>query len=353
MPPGAMLAEAATGMPMAAPVPVPVGPAADTSCAICWEPVEEGVVLPCACAASYCNRCWDRSLAHSLNACGSARCPTCRCPVRVDFEAATGRMIFSRDVGDGDEEEDMEIMEADDRQDASGGSSSTEEPEAEDQAASRDTTVAVQPGDHLGNQEPSARQGPTAAPERPPRARAQRVQRAARSSRRGGPWDAPAMDRLVQQARPAQQRLLRSYGAAHPELREAAVAAAAARSSAVEAQGERRLEELCAAAASRAPPPCVCGGCLGRVTYRERLVRCLRMRMPSVHLGMPEFDRFVDELIARGEPCYFCDVCGESKAAGAVWTCENGNNTVLHANAYDVCEKCFALYCSGAEAPVA
>lgn len=216
-----------------------------------------------------------------------------------------------------------------------------------------------------------------------------------------------ATERLVLQARPAQLALLRRHGETYPELRDAACAAttalraadaaaavlaaaeasttavvaataAAARSgreggdagtmptdghkvgkealaealealSVQRASAENSLQALAvAAAATGASPPCVCGARLGRVSYRERLVRCLRMRMPAT-LSMPDFEALVDRVLERREPCYFCDLCGESRAEGGVWTCENGNNTILHANAYDVCEKCFARHCSGVE----
>lgn len=52
--------------------------------------------LPCGCQAAYCSQCWDRSLVSSLSACGSARCPSCRCKMHVEYDASCGRPIFSR-----------------------------------------------------------------------------------------------------------------------------------------------------------------------------------------------------------------------------------------------------------------
>jgi hypothetical protein len=73
----------------------------DSECAICFDTVtaEEQLSLPCQCHVLYCHPCWDRALAAAFNDSGVARCPTCRTPVRVDFdpEASSGRggLIFS------------------------------------------------------------------------------------------------------------------------------------------------------------------------------------------------------------------------------------------------------------------
>ena len=76
-------------------------------CAICFDPVhaEDRLPLPCRCQLTYCLLCWDRALAAAFNDNGQARCPSCRRPVRVDFdpEAGTngrGRLVFSLLSGD-------------------------------------------------------------------------------------------------------------------------------------------------------------------------------------------------------------------------------------------------------------
>merc|ERR1711865_1358169 len=84
-------------------------------------------------------------------------------------------------------------------------------------------------------------------------------------------------------------------------------------------------------------PPCVCGSHLAHVTYRERLKRYILMRMPSLASRPEDLQRFVELNLLHGESCYYCDICGNSRSEGGLWTCENANNTVLHANAYDVC----------------
>ena len=75
-------------------------------CAICFDsiPADDQIPLPCKCRVPYCLHCWDRSLAAAFNDTGAARCPTCRSPVRVDFdhEAAggRGRLVFTSDNGE-------------------------------------------------------------------------------------------------------------------------------------------------------------------------------------------------------------------------------------------------------------
>lgn len=54
------------------------------------------MTLPCACHVSYCHSCWDRALAASISACGLAKCPSCRCSMRVDYDTMQARLVFSR-----------------------------------------------------------------------------------------------------------------------------------------------------------------------------------------------------------------------------------------------------------------
>eukprot|EP00930_Biecheleria_cincta_P010810 TRINITY_DN11313_c0_g1_i1.p1 TRINITY_DN11313_c0_g1~~TRINITY_DN11313_c0_g1_i1.p1 ORF type:complete len:289 (-),score=42.51 TRINITY_DN11313_c0_g1_i1:206-1072(-) len=76
------------------------------SCGICFEPLEGSVLeLPCACKVSFCTTCGDRSLCESFKTCGEARCPTCRLPVQVDFDAEKNSLVFSRQA------QDVEVQE--------------------------------------------------------------------------------------------------------------------------------------------------------------------------------------------------------------------------------------------------
>jgi len=72
--------------------------AEEVECGICYEaiPLTGIAKLPCSCRVPYCHSCWDRALAASMSSCGRATCPSCRMALRVDFDAALGRLFFSR-----------------------------------------------------------------------------------------------------------------------------------------------------------------------------------------------------------------------------------------------------------------
>jgi len=279
--------------------PSPCAPRApDPQCVICFEALEHVVALPCDCRVDYCSSCWDRALAHSFNACGQARCPTCRGPVRVDFDAQSGRLVFSRDPLQNDAGAERVDAEA--------------EAEAAEGAA----------GDAAQDAELPAQGELNGA--------AQRMRR--------------TRDRLIQQARPAQVQILQRYGSARPSLQRAVAecdgAVAKAPRLAQDAL-EVALAEQCALAAL-APPKCVCGGLLERLSNDERVRRVFRRHLPHVEDGTPQFELFVARLLDEGISVCSCDLCfTEIKPPGKVWTCENGSRTILHANAYDVCEACF------------
>ena len=156
-------------------------------CVICFDSIAQAEPLPCRCTVPYCMKCWDRSLAQSFNACGQARCPTCRSPVRVDFDAEAndgrGRLVFSKEPADHSyEQEESEL--------ADGGGAS-----------------------------PAAAAAAAEAPA---------------SIRR-----AEVVERLAEQAAPVMARLLGEWGAAHPSLRAMArEPAAVLRSSPVKALKE-------------------------------------------------------------------------------------------------------------------
>jgi len=80
-----------------------------TDCAICFEALDSkggAIPLPCDCRVPYCAECWDRALAASISACGRALCPSCRGGMRVDFDASSGRLKFSRGSELGSDEAD-------------------------------------------------------------------------------------------------------------------------------------------------------------------------------------------------------------------------------------------------------
>eukprot|EP00928_Gymnodinium_smaydae_P006457 TRINITY_DN1228_c0_g3_i1.p1 TRINITY_DN1228_c0_g3~~TRINITY_DN1228_c0_g3_i1.p1 ORF type:complete len:284 (+),score=35.32 TRINITY_DN1228_c0_g3_i1:153-1004(+) len=65
-------------------------------CAICYEDLP-AVSLPCSCRVHICTFCWDRSLAESAAARGRPECPTCRTPLKVEYDAAAGLLRFEQD----------------------------------------------------------------------------------------------------------------------------------------------------------------------------------------------------------------------------------------------------------------
>lgn len=264
----------------------------DIECAICFDDVAQQVELPCRCNVSYCHRCWDRAMAQSFNSNGRSRCPTCRSPVRVDFDAERGMLLFSHEH------------------------------------------------EHLrGDRE-------------------------------------EITERLAQQASPLQARILREYGEARPmlgHLAEGPVHALAVASVPdlkrhIEALNgtiigctERRdlVERLQEAAgtpevlvaywaaegeASATQPSCVCGSTLRRVTGRERSLEFARKLDPNIPENTPMFEHLTSRLTrnytSSGVICDMCD--SQVQYTACLWTCENGDSTVLHAMSYDVCDRCFA-----------
>lgn len=259
---------------------------AHDECAICFDAITECMLLPCRCNVSYCFRCWDRCLAQSFVACGRARCPTCRGPVRVDYDSETGHLSFTPEC--------EELLE-----------------------------------------------------EALPRHRQQ------------------AASRLLEQARPAQRRLLGAYGASQPELAAlrhtpssaapievrrivAAFAAARLPEALPPDFAEGAPEEKAISRAASRQPPCVCGGALKRmpsVARYEELVRSLLPGCPD-DLQHPVIQRVIVQLVDAGS--VVCDLCSKPiDMAAGVWTCKSQDLTILHATSYDVCDGCFVLHSCG------
>lgn len=71
-------------------------------------------------------------------------------------------------------------------------------------------------------------------------------------------------------------------------------------------------------------PPCVCGNWLKGVKLSTRLMQ-------------------------RTEQAYsiICDLCEHTIRSGSTWTCQNGYGTVVHPASYDVCDMCLARYVGG------
>jgi len=122
--------------------------------------------------------------------------------------------------------------------------------------------------------------------------------------------------RLYRQARPAQIRLLKVYGASVATTRTS--------------RWQVPSDEM------RGAPRCVCGNRLLCLSIHDRVLRYISESGPARR------DR-IERLVRR--PPIRCDLCHRHvHPSGCVWTCENGRRTVLHAASYDVCEACFALH---------
>jgi hypothetical protein len=141
--------------------------------------------------------------------------------------------------------------------------------------------------------------------------------------------------RLAQQARPTVLRLLREFGASLPkEFLEQQLAGEAA-------SDVKAFADLCAQQSS-CRPRCICGMRLDRVTGHERAVKWCQMNCPDLPEGS---ERYCDILARFSETSSsYCDLCNQNIAPGdALWTCQNGNTTIFHANAFDVCDQCLVL----------
>eukprot|EP00930_Biecheleria_cincta_P106116 TRINITY_DN9938_c0_g2_i1.p1 TRINITY_DN9938_c0_g2~~TRINITY_DN9938_c0_g2_i1.p1 ORF type:complete len:344 (-),score=57.41 TRINITY_DN9938_c0_g2_i1:142-1131(-) len=316
---------------------------AESECAICFE-LGYSTVLPCACKVSYCTRCWDQSLAASFHSCGQARCPTCRGPVHVDFDASSGRMVFSREEASDDDDDD------DDDDDLPPVTDIDDLDEAAKAAVHAARAIAL--------------------------ARKRENKRAEQRQE--------ITHRLLHQARPAQIEILRKLGNQQPEPRLIEVSkdpesvlyklskedlesrltmlGSSAEDCTDREELARRLRDLLGSSTELAchlaapqmtcKPPCVCGSTLHRVSGVDRMLSAIPTIMP--HASKQERERlFV--LMLRGDiPGVQCDLCDRVvRASNGIWTCENGTSTILHATAYDVCDSCLAVHAYGLECPPA
>jgi len=134
--------------------------------------------------------------------------------------------------------------------------------------------------------------------------------------------------RLYEQARPLQMTLLQQYGVG------------------VAVGGSVRSVK------PRPGPLCVCGSRMSLATVRTRVLafvaRSARITVETAREN-EQCNIIVDGYLSgkRRVPIT-CDICDEPAQASAnVWTCEAGNNTLLHGLAYDVCERCYAHHVFG------
>jgi len=142
------------------------------------------------------------------------------------------------------------------------------------------------------------------------------------------------VSRLVQQTRPFQIKQLANYGSAHPIIQQ----------SSCELDGVT-LAAQCMASGLDAPL-CVCGGPLERISMWERTRRLIVTRGGSAG---PQLERLVEDAISKGQLLFECDICSKRiSLTSAAWTCGNGSSTILHANAWDICDECFIKHTGAA-----
>lgn len=281
-------------------------------CAICFESVLQTTALPCACKVAYCAQCWDRALAQSFNSVGQARCPTCREQVCVDFDPERVCLVFSR---------------------------AAQGLRQEAEARGVDARQALED------------------------------------------YKTEAVRKLRQQALPAQVRLLEEHGERNPVLHDMALAPEAQLRGMSESALRRHIIDLGGNApdnlekedlvsllrkeaeekqalgcllgrnfadATQELPSCVCGCSLERVSGDERTMRCCDKMLAGSSRDSQQYLDVFERLTLMQPSICFCDLCGKSVAiANAVWTCENGDSTILHATSYDVCDECFMRYACG------
>lgn len=264
--------------------------AAEVECAICYEPVRQVAELPCACKVDYCMQCWDRALSQSFQKCSMARCPTCRSPVRVDFNNGEDRLIFSRET---------EVLE--------------EDSDGDDVSAAADYFE--------------------------------------RTLTRITDQVRPAQIRLLKDYGAAHSALVRDSGTpSSSPLHGRGYAESWSSNVTKHLPGALDCENICATVErcvteGMSGPKCVCGGLLKRVTAEKRSGLMLQERgLADLAEEGSEVGRLFAEILQRHNlTSIICDLCEEEvPSTSSVWMCENGDRTIKHATEYDICDACFA-----------
>ena len=266
----------------------------EAECGICFDSLTEGdrLTLPCQCRVPYCLQCWDRSLATAFNNSGRARCPSCRCPVRVDFDPTASRLVFSSDSAD----------------------DATAEPCAEviNRLAEQAAPLMTCKLRKYGEEHPSLR--------------------------------AIARD-------PVSELSTRSVRECKALLRALAGNAAGCVEKAdiiercqTAAGSDAKLAAFCTSSdyvpEVHTSVRCVCGGRLERIGARARAGSLFTSQYPQ--LEPAQLEQLLDEQMSIGG-VVICDLC-DKQVSSAVWMCGNGEKTILHPTTYDVCESCFVRY---------
>jgi len=86
---------------------------------------------------------------------------------------------------------------------------------------------------------------------------------------------------------------------------------------------------------------CVCGGALEHLGLRNRIHRLVEPKDDTGVMRVQNRSYSVDDLIKMN--AVTCDLCS-TPVSDEVWTCENGESTILHAQSFDICCGCIKTY---------
>lgn len=90
---------------------------------------------------------------------------------------------------------------------------------------------------------------------------------------------------------------------------------------------------------------CVCGARLARMDARSRC-RQLFITQTRDRISEAELEQLVTLYLQANQTGIVCDLCDCQLApTQSVFYCGNGDRTILHPTAYDVCEGCFMRFC--------
>jgi hypothetical protein len=286
------------------------GTSHDEECVICFDAIAERLVLPCECRVSYCLGCWDRALAASFNSSGRARCPTCRTPVRVNFdpEAAggRGRLVFSAENEGDESEERSDVVNR-----------------LAEQAAPLMTRLLRLHGETHPLLRPMARDPAGSLASRPVSHLKALLQHVG-----GDPAGCVVKADII-------DRLLLRVGGAPQLAAECAALGLRPDSPDILELGGGSTNSLCLR--------CVCGGNMKRLSGRARCRQLISGIGQQLEPQQLEF--WLDQLMRAGSRMVVCDLCDEHLSPDApVYTCGNEDSTILHPTTYDCCESCYVRY---------
>ena len=287
-------------------------------CAICFCEISdaEKISLPCQCRVPYCLSCWDRSLAAAFNDSGAARCPTCRTQVQVDFDPEArngcGSLVFSV-ATEGNIESRSAVV---------------------NRLAEQAAPLMARKMRQFGEEHSCLR-----ATIRDPAGELRKLPistlRAMLSQVGSSASDLVEKEEMVTQLVDSQIGNGMSMLAWLACTADDATSAGSGSTSGI--GGESSAGRL----------HCVCGGRLARLSGRERYRQLFSSQEPQLTSEHVEF--LLDHLLQMPEPvsCVVCDLCDRQLSPSSpVFSCGNGERTIVHPTTYDVCENCFVHFCA-------